>query len=377
MSIFDGIKPLGFGLMRMPILDENDDKTVDIEQVKQMTDLYIAKGFNYFDTALMYHGCVSENTVKDFLTSRYPRDTYKLATKLHYDFFEDKADADKVFAKQLEDTGVEYFDYYLIHDISERSYPKYVEHDIFNWAQDKKAQGLMKHVGFSYHDKAPFLDKVLTEHPEIEFVQLQINYLDWDSADIQSRDNYEVCVKHNKPVIVMEPVRGGKLAKLPPVANNILKNANPDISIASWAVRFCASLDNVKLVLSGMSSLEQMEDNLSYMENFQPLTEEELELVFKAKSAIDDSSLISCTECSYCTEGCPQKICIPKYFALYNKDVLEELEEAWEPQMVKYAELNQSFGKASDCIECGKCDEICPQHLPITTLLKDVAAHFE
>ncbi len=371
-------KKLGFGLMRLPKRNANEAGNIDIEQVKKMVDLFMEKGFTYFDTAWMYCGFNSENAAKEALVDRYPRDSFTLATKLHNGFFNSLEDRDKVFNTQLEKTGAGYFDYYLLHGIEDGSYPKYEQFDCFNWLREKKRQGLVKHIGFSYHDNAELLDEILTKHPDMEFVQLQINYLDWDSQWIQSRACYEVAVKHNVPVIVMEPIKGGTLAKLPEEAEKLLKGHAPDLSIPSWAIRFAASLPGVMMVLSGMSSLEQMEDNLSYMENFQPLTEEEKKLCFKAAEIVNSQIAIPCTGCSYCTEGCPMKIAIPQYFSLYNEDMRETLEEkGWTVNFTNYDQLTKDFGAAKACIECGQCEGVCPQHLPIIENLKKVSRHYD
>ena len=241
---------------------------------------------------------------------------------------------------------------------------------------DKKEKGLVKHVGFSFHDNAQLLDKVLTEHPEMEFVQLQINYLDWDSEGIQSRKCYEVAKKHNKPVIVMEPVKGGTLAKVPDNVGKMFKEYNSEASIPSWAIRFAASHENVKMVLSGMSNMEQLMDNMSYMKDFKPLNNEEQDIIMKAVDAINSNIAIPCTGCSYCTEGCPMKIAIPKYFSLFNADLQEVKEKGWTPQGEYYDRLTHIFGKASDCVACGQCEKACPQHLSIIEDLKKVAEYF-
>ena len=363
-------KKLGFGLMRLPSLDPNDASKIDIEQTKKMVDTFIEKGFTYF-------GFASENAAKEALVSRYPRDAYTLATKLHSGFIKTKEDRDHIFNEQLSKTGVEYFDYYLLHDINTHSIEVYNELDCFNWIQDKKEKGLVKTIGFSYHDGPELLDQVLTEHPEFEFVQLQINYLDWDSVGVQSRKCYEVATKHHKPVIVMEPVKGGTLAKVPEEVEKMFKEYHPDMSIPSWAIRFAASQENVMMVLSGMSNMEQLEDNLGYMENFKPLNEEEYALIKKAVTAINSTITVPCTGCAYCVDGCPMNIAIPKYFSLYNADLQEVEEKGWTPQGEYYNNLTKTFGKASDCVECGQCEGVCPQHLSIIQYLKDVAGHFE
>ena len=372
------MKKLGFGLMRMPVLDKTNAADVDIEQVKKMVDLFMEKGFTYFDTALMYNAFASEGVAKIALVDRYPRDSFTLATKLHAAFFNSLEDRDKVFNSQLEKTGAGYFDYYLLHGIESAMLPKYEKFDCFNWLLEKKAQGLVKHAGFSYHDSAKLLDEILTKHPEMEFVQLQINYLDWESEWVQSRACYEVAVKHSKPVIVMEPVKGGTLARVPEEVEKLFKDHDADMSVPSWAIRFAASLENVMVVLSGMSNIGQMEDNISYMENFKPLTEEERSLCYRAADIINGQIAIPCTGCSYCTEGCPKKIAIPQYFSLYNEDMREYLEEkGWTVNFTNYDILAEKFGRAKDCIGCGQCERVCPQHLPIVENLKEVSKHFD
>lgn len=377
MDIFNNAKKLGFGLMRLPRLDPNDEGSIDLEQTKQMVDTFLQRGFTYFDTAWMYCAFKSENAVKEALTSRHPRESYTLATKLHAAYLHSLDDRDAIFNTQREKTGVEYFDYYLLHDVGAEHYEIYKKYDCFAWIAEKKRQGLIKHMGFSFHDTAEVLDKILTEHPEMEFVQLQINYLDWDSEGVQSRKCYEVATKHGKPVIVMEPVKGGTLAKLPAAAEALLRQADPGASIPSWAVRFAASLPNVKMVLSGMSSTEQLLDNTGYMQDFAPLTQQEQAVIAQVVGIINASIAIPCTGCAYCTEGCPMHIAIPKYFSLYNAEMQELKEKDFTSQGTYYDNLTLKFGKASDCIACGQCESVCPQHLPIIENLKRVAKQFE
>lgn len=370
-------KKLGFGLMRLPLTNPDEASSIDVEQVKDMVDAFIENGFTYFDTAWMYCGFQSECAAKEALVDRYPRDSYTLADKLHAGYIKTREDRDKIFNEQLRKTGVEYFDYYLLHDIGVDHYKIYQELDCFTWLKEKKEQGLVRHIGFSFHDSAKMLDQVLTEHPEVEFVQLQLNYLDWDSEGVQSRKCYETAVKHGKPVIVMEPVKGGTLAKVPERAERMFKEYHPHMSVPSWAIRFAASNEHVMMVLSGMSNMEQLQDNMSYMADFQPLNEEEQEIIRKAVEIINSGIEIPCTGCSYCTEGCPQNIAIPKYFSLYNADLQECEEKGWKPQGEYYDRLTKTFGKASDCVECGQCESVCPQHLPVIRHLKEVAARFE
>ena len=372
------MKKLGFGLMRLPQTDPNKASAVDVEQVKKMVDLFIEKGFTYFDTALMYNGFASEAVAKEALVDRYPRESFTLATKLHAGFFNSFEDRDKVFEGQLKKTGVTFFDYYLLHGIEEGMYEKYEQYDCFNWMLQKKADGLIKHAGFSFHDKPELLDEILTKYPQMEFVQLQLNYLDWESEWIQSRACYEVAARHGKPVIVMEPVKGGTLAKVPESVEKLYKDYAPDMSVASWAIRFAASLENVMVVLSGMSNLEQMKDNLSFMEDFQPLTEQEIAMTRQAAKLINDQIAIPCTACHYCTEGCPMHIAIPEYFSLYNEDMREDMEhKGWTINFTNYDNLTKNFGRANECIGCGQCEAVCPQHLPIIDNLVKVSEHFD
>lgn len=374
--MFEG-KKLGFGLMRLPLTDPEDKASIDMEQLKDMVDTFMEQGFTYFDTAWMYCGFGSERAVKEALVQRHPRDSYTLTTKLHVAYVESEADRDRIFNEQLEKTGAGYFDYYLIHSISADNYDKYTQFDCFNWVQEKKRLGLVKHVGFSFHATADLLERVLTEHPEMEFVQLQLNYLDWESEAIQSRLCYEVARRHGKPIIVMEPVKGGTLAQLPEDAEAALKALHPDWSVAAWALRYVAGLEGVSMVLSGMSNREQLLDNMDTFDHLVPLKDTELAALRRTVAVLNNSAAIPCTACAYCVDGCPMNIPIPQYFSLYNADLQEVRGKDWLPQEAYYDGLTEENGKASACIGCGQCEQVCPQHLDIIDGLKRVAAHFE
>ena len=378
-EIFHKALPLGFGLMRLPSLDPEDPGKIDIEQVKVMVDTFICQGFTYFDTAWMYCAFQSENAVKEALTSRHSRDSFTLATKLHAGFLQTKEDRDRIFNEQKKKTGAEFFDYYLLHDINAHSIDVYNELDCFEWIRAKKEAGQIRHMGFSFHDSPELLDRVLTEHPEMEFVQIQLNYLDYNNPGVQSRRCYEICVKHHKPVIVMEPVKGGTLVNLPKAAAEKFKALDPKLSPASYAIRFAASHENVKMVLSGMSTIAQLEDNTAYMKDFRPLDEQERKAVKEVVQILNSTIAIPCTGCSYCTDGCPEKILIPKYFALYNAEMKQNPDNSlgWTPQKEYYDNLSRNYGRVSDCIGCRQCERICPQHLPILEYFKQVKERFE
>ncbi len=370
------MKKLGLGCMRFPLLDENDRKAFDIPQIEKMVDLFLDSGFTYFDTAYMYHDHESERLIKRVLVDRYERDKFLLATKMPVVYLKEKEDMERIFSEQLEKTGAGYFDYYLLHALNEKYYSMAKELGTFEFVKDKMKEGLVRKMGFSFHDSAEVLDKILTEHPEVSFVQLQINYLDWESDAVQSKKCYEVALKHDKEIIVMEPVKGGALSKLPSKPQKMLNEADDSLSTASWAIRFAASLNNVIMVLSGMSTLEQTKDNISYMENFKPLTKDEMSLCLKVGEILANSVSVPCTSCRYCTESCPKNISIPDYFTLYNK-ALEKENVNFDEIKKEYDNLCRTFGKASSCIECKNCQEHCPQKIEVVNSLKKVAETFE
>ncbi len=364
------MKKLGFGCMRFPLLDPEDPTSVDLNQVKAMVDLFLKRGFTYFDTAWFYHQGTSEGVVKQALVGRYPRDRFTLADKMPLSMLKDKTkeDQEQTFRTQLERCGVDYFDFYLLHNVTAESYQTAQRLDTFTYLLEQKEKGLIRHLGFSFHDSAKVLDRVLTEHPEVEFVQLQLNYLDWESPSVQSRLCYETAVRHGKKVVVMEPVKGGKLAAPSPEVAQLFRSYAPDASLPSWAIRFAASLDHVMVVLSGMSSLEQVEDNTGYMANFTPLTAEEQALTQRAAQLIRGDGTVPCTACSYCTEGCPQHIPIPTVLALYNGSILA-------PGEKDYREEYRSLPVNADaCVYCGQCRRACPQHIDVISALKDADA---
>ena len=362
---------LGFGLMRLP----QKDGEIDLEQVKHMADAYLESGFNYFDTAYVYHSGKSETAIREALVERHPRDSFFLATKLPVWAMNGPEDKDRILAEQMEKCGVDYFDFYLLHSIEDGSkYNLYEEYDCFRWGQDMKKAGKIRHFGFSFHGTPELLEQILDRHPDIDFVQIQLNYADWNNPLVQSGRLYEILHSRQIPIIVMEPVKGGTLASLQPELESLLKAEHPDASAASWALRFVGSLDGIATILSGMSSEEQMEDNLSTFRNFKPLTEKEKDIIAEVVRRMQDMPLIACTSCRYCCDGCPSGIAIPDMIRALNTARLYPKDRR---PILFYRNLVLDSGKASSCIACGQCESVCPPHLPIIELMKEAAEKLE
>ena len=368
----DTTPKLGFGLMRLPMIGDE----IDMEQTKAMVDTFMAKGFTYFDTAYVYINGKSEVAAREAIVKRYPRDSFTLATKLPlWDNIETEADMQRIFDESMERAGVEYFDYYLLHSMDKAKFEKADRIGAWDFLFKMKAQGKIKHCGFSSHDSAEVLDEALTKHPEAEFVQLQLNYIDWENDNVQSRKCYEVAVKHNKPIIVMEPVKGGSLASMNNEIQGIMKAQNPELSIPSWAVRFCAGLDNILTVLSGMSTKAQLDDNVSYMEHFEPLSDKEHEVLKTVVEKLNAIPTIPCTGCRYCVDDCPMQIHIPDIFRAVNHQ--KQFGSEGNVDRSGYESATREGGKASECLHCGSCEAHCPQHIHIIEELEDAAKRFE
>lgn len=366
--VFEKIKKnFGFGFMRIRTVDDE----IDFDNATQMVDAFMEAGFNYFDTAHMYLKKRSESTLRKCLTSRYPRESYVLADKLSSPFFDTEADIRPLFQKQLAECGVDYFDIYLMHAQDRESFIKYKRCRAYEIALELKKEGKLNCFGISFHDKAEVLEQILTEYPQIEVVQIQFNYADFDDAAIESKKCYDVCRKFGKPVIVMEPIKGGMLARLPDEAEAIFHELGG--TAASFALRFAASFDGVIMVLSGMTNMDIMNKNIEFMSNFEPLSQEEFEAVDKVRNIFRNQKMIACTACNYCTDGCPKNIRIPELFACMNGKKVWNL---WNTGYY-YGIHTHDGGKASDCIACKKCENACPQHLPISELMKEVSAEFD
>ena len=369
---------LGMGLMRLPLMDENDQTSIDYEEVNKMVDAYMDAGFDYFDTAFVYHEGVGEAAFRKCVVERYPRESFKIATKLPLFVITEESQLEPIFAQQLENCGVEYFDYYMLHNVSGFTENAWKNVDLYSFIQKKKEEGYIKHIGISTHGNAEFLEEILFDHPELEFVLLQINYLDWEDEGIESRKCLEVARKYNKQVMIMEPYKGGFLADVPEEAEKIMKEYNPNRSVVSWAMRFVANLEDVEVVLTGASNLEQLESNIREFNDADPLNDEEMEIISQVSEIINSNITVDCTKCRYCVDTCPEDIDIAKIFDLYNKHKLLETDE-WTQfgnAYLNYSKLD-GVGIASDCIECENCIEECPQQINIPEVLKDVAKTFE
>ncbi len=358
---------LGFGLMRLP----EKDGVIDIERVKTMVDRYMASGMNYFDTAYIYHGGHSETAAREALVKRHPRESFMLATKLPAWEIKQESDIERIFNEQRERAGVDYFDFYLLHSIEDgANYDTYEKYDCFSWGLKKKEAGLIKHFGFSFHGSPELLEQVLDKHTEMEFVQIQLNYLDRTNPVVRSQKLYDILHERKIPMIIMEPVRGGMLANMAPDIEAKFKAKRPDSSVASWALRYVASLEGVMTVLSGMSTEEQMEDNIKTFTNFEAITDEEMQIINEVTEEMLRIPQIGCTGCRYCTDGCPSRISIPDVFRTIN--TLRRYPDDWRAKNF-YSGLISRAGKASDCVACGQCESVCPQHLPIIDLLKEAS----
>ncbi len=367
----ESIPKLGFGYMRLPRKEQGG---YDMKMICDMVDYFMDNGFTYFDTAYVYDGGESEKAIYESLVSRYPRERFQLATKLKLPMagIETADDVGMELEKSLERTGAGYFDFYLLHALSGAGIEEYERLGAWDFVKRMKEEGKIRHYGFSFHDTADKLEALLQKHPDAEFVQLQINYADWEDPDVQARKNYEVCRKYGKPVVIMEPVKGGNLVTFKDEIKDMLRAYNPDASAASWALRFCASLEGLVTILSGMSSFEQLKDNVDMMKNFRPLCEEEYALLQKVREKLAETDTIPCTGCRYCTEVCPMNIDIPRIFEVANGYKMYD----------NIIGSKRTYGfipsgrTAASCIECGACEETCPQHLPIRELLKEANANF-
>ncbi len=368
------IKKLGFGFMRLPLLS---DGAIDLEQSKNMVDTYLKAGYTYFDTAVPYHQQRSESALKTCLVDRHPREAYQVATKLSISFVNQEMTAEQLFASSLKNIGVDYVDFYLLHAMGRENRDKYDQVGAWDMVKRLKAEGKIRHFGLSFHDTADILDEILTAHPEAEFVQLQLNYADWENEKIQSRLCYEVAKKHGKPVIIMEPVKGGTLAELPAEVDKVLKDCRPQDTTASWAIRWAASLENIITILSGMSTIGQVENNLATMDSFTPLSDEERTALAKVVEMLDAMPTIPCTDCKYCVKDCPAQINIPMYFRLMNLHLTYDADPKLATNQGSFNFNAKGKTLPSACVACGRCQVACPQNIEIIQNLKEIAEIYE
>lgn len=370
-------KKFGFGTLRLPLLDEKDQTSFDYETLNKMVDLFLEHGFTYFDTSYIYHNNKAEIALRESLVKRHPRDSFTISTKLPVKQMTSGDQMETVFQEQLNKCGVDFFDYYLIHSINKDYYKKCKEWKTFEFLKQKREQGKFREFGVSLHDSPELLELVLSEHPEIDFVVLQINYVDWESPTIQSRRIHEVARKYDKPIVVMEPCKGGNLTNIPEEAERLMKAYIPDASIASWAIRYAASKEGVRVVLSSSPKMEFLIDNIATMENFVPLNEEEYKIIDKVTEIINSNTAIPCTYCRYCEQGCPKKIPIADCFFLFNDSSRQKVSSITGTYQYYQNLMLNDHGRAKDCVACRKCEKVCPQRLKITEYLKDVSALFD
>lgn len=364
------MKKLGFGFMRLPLIDDTDRRTIDYDSLYKMVDAYMSAGFSYFDTAYHYHNGYSEVALRKAVVERYERDKLIIADKMPMLMVKKKEQLDEIFEEQLVKCGVSYFDYYLLHAVGYSNYSTINKIAAFDYLRKKKKEGKIKKIGFSYHADAELLDKILFENPDVDVVQLQLNYLDWEDPLIESRKCYEIAEKHKKEVIVMEPIKGGVLANLPDDINRLFKDYSSSDSSASWALRYAASKKNVVLVLSGMSDITQVDDNISNMNCFEPMNNKEYLVIEEVVKKIKKIATIPCTSCYYCVRTCPKQIKIPEYFAIYNNWKQNKKTQMLVTSMY-YSNLINNSCNAKECIKCGKCKKECPQHIDIATKLQE------
>ena len=364
----------GFGCMRLPLTDENDPKSVDQDLFNQMVDIYMDKGFNYFDTSYAYHNGTSEVAIRKGVVERYPRESYQICDKMPTWALTSEDDNDRFVNEMLERLGIDYFDVFFIHNINTPWYKLAEKHNTFEYVRKMKENGIARKIGFSFHDNASLLEEVLEKYGDMmDIVQLELNYLDWEDPAIEAHKCYDLCVKHGIDVYVMEPLKGGVIVNPNDEIRNDFKEFNPEKSIASFALRFCASLENVKIVLSGMSKMDDLLDNCDTFENFEPLSGEETEFLEKMAEKLNSSVAVPCSECGYCVDVCPEMIPIPEYFSLYNISTNRPESNIYRLYFDKLADEKVS---AEDCTFCGTCVDHCTQHIEIPDELEKVCEHF-